>query len=232
MAVAPNVLLGARGVQRHAARPAGRTVTSSGSTRETGAWVADRRPRRSRPTALRRDLGAATSPAACRRARRSLAAGPTRRRRRSARRAARGVADGLPAGERHWFGPGFYGRRTACGQRMTKHAARRRAQAPAVRDDGRVHLQGPQRSPCRSSIAARSPRDAHGTSLAAAQALGFAPPGASAPSARLTALSPPRGSRRAGCRARSAPAPAARARAAGRRASARSARRARAPRRA
>ena len=57
-----------------------------------------------------------------------------------------------------WYGPRFYGRRTACGQRMTRTPARRRAQEAAVRHAGRRLLQGPHASPCRSSTAGRSAR--------------------------------------------------------------------------
>ena len=42
-----------------------------------------------------------------------------------------------------WFGPGFYGRRTACGQRMTHRLLGVRAPDAALRHEGRAALQGP-----------------------------------------------------------------------------------------
>ena len=42
-----------------------------------------------------------------------------------------------------WYGPGLYGNRTACGQRMSRQAARRRPQDAPLRDEGRRALQRP-----------------------------------------------------------------------------------------
>ena len=71
-----------------------------------------------------------------------------------------------------WYGPGFYGRRTACGRRLTAApSASRTSRCPAARWSSSTRTAA--RSPCRSSIAARSGAGtSYDLTAATAQALG------------------------------------------------------------
>ena len=89
-------------------------------------------PRGGRPT-----RPAATSCVRCRPRRRAPAA------RREARRRAVKRVTVYRSVTSTWYGPGFYGQRTACGQRLTTQHARRRAQDAALRHEGRAEGERP-----------------------------------------------------------------------------------------
>ena len=150
---------------RHRAA-AGRDGHHRAPRRRDAPWTASRRA----IVAADGTFLAALAPNASARPRRARCRAPTRRRRR--RRGRRARRSPSTAAMATWYGPGFYGRKTACGQRLTRRllgVAHRRCRAAR----GRALLPGPRdRRPGGRPrpVPARLPWD---LTAATAQALGF-----------------------------------------------------------